>query len=239
MTHKISRTFFATIITSAFVASATIASAGSITGSANFDGDVPGRRQIKMAADPACEAANPGGRTGEVMIVSADKKLANVFVAITSGLGDAVAEAPAEAAHINQQGCMYSPHVLGVMVGQTIEIKNSDGTLHNVHSLPKNSTQFNSAMPIKDQVIKKKFSSPERMVRMKCDVHPWMSAYVGVMEHPYFAVSAEDGTFTIANVPDGTYEVEAWHEHLGTKTGSVTVAGGDATLDFSFAPASK
>lgn len=237
MTQSTTRSLFLSTCAAATLF-ATSALAGSITGSVSFEGDVPQRRPVKMAADPACEAANPGGRLGEVLVVSADKKLANVFVSITSGVTGDVA-VPAESAHIDQTGCMYSPHVVGVMVGQTIEIKNSDPTLHNVHSLPEKSTQFNSAMPIKDQVIKKKFTAAERMVRMKCDVHPWMSAYIGVVEHPYFAVSAEDGSFTIDNVPDGTYEIEAWHEHLGTKTASVTVAGGAVTSDFSFAPAGK
>ena len=214
--------------------------AGGISGTAKFSGPAPARRSVKMAADPACDQANPDGRLGEVMVVGDGGGLANVFVYIKSGLGDATFETPAEAASIDQNGCMYTPHVLGVMAGQTIEIKNSDPTLHNVHSLPKNSSPFNNAMPIKDQIIKKKFGAEEIMVRVKCDVHPWMSAYVGVLTHPFHAVSGADGSFSIAGVPAGTYTVQAWHERLGAQEGSVTVADdGSATIDFSFAPASK
>ncbi|MFT4569194.1 MAG: plastocyanin [Hyphomicrobiaceae bacterium] len=214
------------------------AQAGSVTGTVTFDGDVPNRRPVKMAADPSCEASNPDGRLGEVMVVSADKQMANVFVYVKSEVTGEF-DLP-EAAHLDQNGCMYTPHVTGVMIGQTIEIKNSDGTLHNVHSLPENSAQFNNAMPIKNQVIKKKFSAEEVMVRVKCDVHPWMSAYIGVLPHPFFATSSTDGSFTIESLPAGTYELEAWHERLGTKTQSVTVgADGSVTADFSFAPPSK
>lgn len=209
---------------------------GSITGKVLFDGEPPNRRQVKMDADPACAQANPEPRLGEVMVISANKEIANTFVYIKDGLSGEF-DVPAEAAQLDQNGCMYSPHVLGVMVGQTLEIKNSDATLHNVHSLPKNSKQFNNAMPLKDSTIKKKFTSEEVMVRMKCDVHPWMSAYIGVLSHPFHAVSSEDGTFTIEGLPAGTYTVAAWHERLGTQEASVTVAdGAAATADFTFAP---
>jgi len=209
---------------------------GSVTGTISFDGTAPNRRAVKMAADPKCEAANPDGRLGEVFVVN-DGKLQNVFVYVKEGLGDQKFDTPKEPATMDQNGCMYVPHVIGAQVGQTIEIRNSDATLHNVHSLPKNSKQFNSAMPMKGMTIKKKFSAPEVMVRIKCDVHPWMSSYVGVVEHPFFAVSGSDGTFTIDNLPAGTYTIEAWHEKMGTQTSSVTVAeGGSATADFSFKP---
>ena len=126
------------------------------------------------------------------------------------------------------------------MVGQELEIRNSDATLHNVHALPTASKPFNNAMPMKGMTIKRKFTAPEVMVRVKCDVHPWMAAYIGVLPHPFFAVSGEDGAFTIANVPPGTYTIEAWHEKMGTQTASVTVAdGAAATADFTFKPAAE
>ncbi len=212
------------------------AHAGDITGTISLNGKAPTRRQVKMSADPQCEAANPDGRLGEVFVVN-DGKVQNVFVYVKEGLGDKNFEAPKEPAKINQHGCMYTPHVVGVMAGQTLEILNSDGTLHNVHSLPKNSKQFNSAMPMKGMKIKKKFASPEIMVRMKCDVHPWMSAYVGVLDHPFFAVSGSDGSYTIKGLPAGTYTIEAWHEKMGTQTQSVTVGdSGAASADFAFSP---
>ncbi len=132
---------------------------------------------------------------------------------------------------------MYSPRVIGAMVGQTVEIRNSDETLHNVHSLATNTKQFNSAMPMKGMTIKKRYQAPEVMAKVKCDVHPWMAAYVGVVDHPFFSVTGEDGSFTISGLPAGTYTIEAWHEKLGTKTAEVTVTeGGSATADLAFAP---
>jgi plastocyanin len=211
---------------------------GSVTGKISFQGAAPERKQVKMDADPKCAAANPQGRLGEVFVINGDA-LQNVFVYVKDGLGDKKFDLPAEAVVIDQNGCMYSPHVLGAMVGQTLEIRNSDATLHNVHSLPKNSPQFNSAMPMKGMTIKKKFGAAEVMVKIKCDVHPWMSAYIGVLDHPFYAVSGADGTFKINNLPAGTYTIEAWHESLGSQTTSVTVAeGGAATADFAFKPQS-
>ncbi len=209
---------------------------GSVSGTIKFDGEPPTRRTVKMDADPKCTAANPDGRLGEVFVVN-DGKLQNVFVYVKEGLGDQEFEAPKEPVHLDQKGCMYSPHVIGVQVGQTVEILNSDDTLHNVHSLAKNTKQFNSAMPMKGMKIKKRYQKPEIMAKVKCDVHPWMAAYVGVVAHPFFAVSGADGGFTIADLPAGTYTIEAWHEKMGTRTMEVTVAeGGSATADFSFAP---
>ncbi len=210
---------------------------GAIAGTVSFEGDSPTRRPMQMAADPVCEKANPDGRLGEVMVIN-NGKIANVFVYIKDGLGDVKPAVPTDPVVIDQSGCMYTPHVVGARVGQVVQIMNSDPTLHNVHSLAKESRQFNSAMPIKGMKIKKKFTAPEIMVKMKCDVHPWMGAYIGVLDHPYFGVTGEDGSFSITDVPAGKYTVEAWHEHLGTKTGTATVAAdGTASVNFSFAPA--
>jgi len=212
---------------------------GTISGTISFEGTAPTRRALKMSADPVCEKENPKGALGEVMVVN-NGKLANVFVYIKDGLGDRTFDPPKTPVEIDQSGCTYKPHVIGIQAGQVLQIVNNDSTLHNVHSLAKNSRQFNAAMPIKGMKIKKKFQKPEIAVRMKCDVHPWMSAYIGVTNNPFFAVSGQDGTFSIADVPAGTYTVEAWHERLGAKTGTVTVTdGGTATVDFSFAPKKK
>jgi len=212
---------------------------GTITGTISLEGTAPQRQPIKMSADPTCEAANPGGRLGEVFVVK-DGKVQNVFVYIKDGLGDQKFDVPAAPAVMDQHGCMYAPHVLGLMVGQELEIRNSDSTLHNVHSLAEKSKPFNNAMPMKGMTIKRKFTEPEVMVRVKCDVHPWMASYIGVLNHPFFAVSAENGTFSIANVPAGTYTIEAWHEKMGTKTAAVTVTdAGSATADFAFKPAAE
>ena len=122
------------------------------------------------------------------------------------------------------------------MVGQPLQFKNSDGILHNVHGLPKVNKEFNIGMPPTVKTSDKTFNKPEPVFKVKCDVHPWMSSYVAVMTHPYFAVTGRDGSFKIDNVPDGTYEIEAWHEKLPAMTGSATVSGGNATVDFAFKP---
>ncbi|MDP7558018.1 MAG: carboxypeptidase regulatory-like domain-containing protein, partial [Candidatus Marinimicrobia bacterium] len=141
--------------------------------------------------------------------------------------------APEEHAVLDQNGCIYSPHVLGVQVGQVVDILNTDGTLHNVHAMPKLNSEFNVAMPKFKKKKEVTFTKQEIMFPIKCDVHPWMKCYVGAVNHPFFDVSGEDGTFKISGLPAGTYTLEVWHEKLGTKTVSVTVAdGATETVDF-------
>lgn len=219
------------------LASATgIEAAATVSGKASFNGTAPARRTIKMSADPVCDKANPGGRQGEAMAISSNGAIANVFVYVKEGVSGEH-ETPKAPVTIDQSGCMYSPRVIGAQVGQPIEIINSDATLHNVHALPKASKQFNSAMPMKGMKIKKRFTAPEIMVRVKCDVHPWMASYVGVLEHPFYAVTGADGSYSISGLSAGTYTLEAWHERLGTQTSTVTVAdGAAASADFSFSP---
>ena len=138
---------------------------------------------------------------------------------------------------LDQNGCLYTPHVIGLMVNQKFKILNSDGLLHNVHSLPKINTGFNRAMPATVKEAEFTFSKPEFMFKVKCDVHPWMGAWIAVMDNPYFAVTGPDGKFTIDNLPPGTYEIEVWQEKLKTLSTSVTIAGDEAqTADFTFTP---
>ena len=209
--------------------------ASTVSGTVTYTGKVPNLKPIDMAADPACAAKHSGPVKSDVLVLGPNNTMANVMVRVKSPVAGTFA-APSAAAQIDQHGCHYEPHVLGVQVGQTLKLKNSDGLLHNVHALPKVNTPFNKAMPATVTEAEAKFGKEEGMFLVKCDVHPWMSAYVGVFANPFFAVSGPDGKFTIPNLPDGTYEVEAWHEKLGTKSGSVTVAGKGATIDFAFAP---
>ncbi len=156
----------------------------------------------------------------------------NAFVWLKSGVqGDF--PPPRTPVVLDQQGCTYHPHVIGIQVGQPLEIVNSDETLHNIHAMPKNNKEFNIGQPVKGLKTQRTFDTQEVMVPFKCDVHKWMNSYAGVVAHPFFAVSGPDGSFTIEGVPAGSYTVEVWHEQAGTKEMNVTVAEG-ATAEASF-----
>jgi plastocyanin len=200
------------------------ATAGSIKGTITLEGMAPKNEPIKMNADPVCVTQNKTPQFQETYTVGSDgKSLGNVFVYVKDGLGSYAYDPPTEAAKIDQQNCRYHPHVFGMRVGQTLEIINSDPTLHNIHALPKGNSEFNTGQPIQGMKTTHVFDKPEVMVPFKCDVHGWMNAYVGVLPHPYFAVTKDDGKFELANLPPGTYTVEAWHEKLGPMTQSVTI----------------
>jgi hypothetical protein len=199
-----------------------VTGSASITGKIVFEGAVPAAEKFKMSADAFCAKSHPGDVSREDIAIGKDKGLANVFVYVKSGINGTY-PAPATAATIDQRGCTYHPHVFGMVAGQSLEILNSDDTLHNIHSLPEKNEAFNLGMPVKGMKYTKKFDKPEVMIRIKCDVHGWMSAFCGVLSHPFFAVTAADGTYTIKDLPAGTYTIEAWHEKLGTQTQQVTV----------------
>lgn len=209
--------------------------AGSVGGSAAFTGTAPAPKEINMGADPSCAALHPTPAFTEEAVVNSNGTLKNVFVYVKAGLEGKTFPAPADAVKFDQNGCHYTPHVLGVRAGQPVEIWNSDATLHNIHSLTKESKEFNVGMPIKGMKVKKTFDKPEIMVKMKCDVHPWMNAYIGVLPHPFFAVTDETGKYEIKDLPPGKYTLEAWHETFGTKTQEISVEDGTpAAADFSF-----
>jgi plastocyanin len=197
--------------------------AGSVAGRVMLDGPLPENAPIKIDADPACAREHKGGVRLDTF-VGENGGLGNVFVYVKDGLGGYFFDTPAEPVVLDQKGCLYTPHVLGVQVGQTIAFVNSDPTMHNVQAQASSNAEFNFGQPIQGQKDTKFFSQPEVMVHMKCNVHNWMSAYIGVLEHPYFAVSTPGGEFSIQNLPAGTYTVEAWHEKLGTQTQQVTLA---------------
>ena len=221
---------------SALVAS--VGFAGSVTGKITYDDAVPKLRPVRMDADPACASKHSGPVASDLLVLGDGNGLANVFVQIKNApAGDH--SAPSDSVVIDQKGCMYIPHVAGVMVGQDLKFRNSDGILHNVHGLPDANREFNIGMPPTLKEKNTSFSKPEPVFPVKCDVHPWMKSYVAVMTHPFFAVSDGNGGFTIDGLADGTYEVVAWHEKLGTQTGSATVSGGSATVNFSFKKPTK
>ena len=213
----------------------TSAYAGQVTGTVKFTGTAPVREPLSMAADPTCMAAHPEPALAENVLVNANGTLKNVFVYVKQGLEGKTFPAPATPVTIDQKGCQYSPHVFGIQAGQDLQILNSDNTLHNIHSMAEKNKQFNLGMPIQGMKLNKKFENPEVMVHMKCDVHPWMSAYIGVLPHSFYGVSGDDGSFSIKDLPAGDYVVEAWHEQYGAQEQKVTVAeGAPANLEFSF-----
>ena len=211
--------------------------AGDVTGKVTLKGTPPAEKAI--AFDDTCSALKPTVATTRHY---ADGGLANVFVYLSSGLEGKKFTPPTEVVELDQQGCNYQPYVSGVMVGQTVRIKNSDPIMHNIHALPNNpdNTEFNFAQPSQNDVNDTKWTSsikgPEVLVKLKCDVHPWMFAYVGVQNHPFFAVTDKDGNFKIANVPAGKYTLTAYHlKAHGKKPGvnqDITVADSPVTANF-------
>ena len=213
---------------------AAAAGSASITGKVTFEGAAPAREKIKMAADPVCLGQHKEPVLNEDVVVNSGA-LQNVFVYVKEGLGNKAFPASSTPVVIDQEGCQYHPHVFGIQVGQPLEIRNSDATLHNINAQPKDNKKFNIAQPVKGMKTTKTFDKPEMGVPFKCNVHPWMGAVGHVMSHPFFAVSGEDGSFKISGLPAGTYTLEAWHEKLGSQTASVTVADGQTTTaSFSF-----
>jgi plastocyanin len=205
---------------------------GNIAGSILFSGEAPAPRKIEMADDTACQKM--GEAFADDSIVNGGK-LQNAFVYVKSGLPQASFEVPAAEVVIDQKGCRFSPRVLGIQAGQTLNITNSDPTDHNVHPVPKVNREWNQSQLAGQGPIKRKFTKEEVLLPVKCNRHPWMLAWVGVLSHPFYAVSGPDGSFTIKGLPPGDYEVEAWHEKYGAKTIRVTVKEkADATADFTF-----
>jgi len=216
---------------------------GTITGKVSYTGTAPEPKKIDTSADAACTTKSPNLTTEEWAVK--DGKVANTFVYIKEGTIDGAKKvseyawpAPSTAATLDQNGCHYKPHVMGVVVKQDITITNSDPTTHNIHFTPKNNPDWNQSQANGAAAMTHKLNTAEVLVPVKCNQHPWMKAYVGVLRHPFFAVSGEDGSFTIKGVPPGKYTVVAWHEGgaNGTeKTMEVTVpAKGAATADFTF-----
>ena len=206
--------------------------AANLSGRVTIEGSVPANPPVKMSGDPYCTEQNPKGATFENFVVE-DGGLENVFVYVTDKL-DYYFEVPTTPVKLDQKGCHYTPHVLGVRAGQTLAISNSDDTLHNVHALPTANGEWNQGQALKNMVNEKVFTAREVMIPFKCDVHNWMRAYVGVMDHPYYAVTRGGGKFELKNLPAGTYTVAAWHEKLGTQSQSVTV-GDKESKEIAFA----
>jgi hypothetical protein len=207
---------------------------GTITGKVSFEGVAPAAKKIDMSQDANC-AASPGDKSADDLLV-ADGKLANVFVYVKGGPADRYSfDTPAEPVVLDQIGCRYQPRVLGIQTNQTFKVTNSDNTTHNVHPSPKTNQEWNNMQAQGAPPIEKKFSRAETLIPVKCNQHPWMKASIGVLSHPYFAVTAKDGSYTIKNVPPGSYTLVFWHETRGEQTQQVTVAAKESkTQDITF-----
>jgi plastocyanin len=188
-----------------------------------------------MSGDPACVEAHGGKAVDESVVVNPNSTLANVFVYIKSGLEGKKFEIPATPVKIDQRGCWFRPRVLGIQTGQTLEAINSDPVTHNIHPLAQINREWNHSQGQGDPPLSRKFLKPEVMVPVKCNIHSWMHPYIGALDHPYFTVTGENGTFAIPNVPPGDYVVEAWHEKYGAQEQKLTLTPGvSSDLTFSF-----
>lgn len=198
-----------------------VADAATLAGTVKFEGSVPKMAPLQMGADPFCQSQHPTPALDEEVVVGPGGELANVIVYIKNA---PASSAPSTPALLDQRGCQYHPHVSVVQVGQPVQIKNSDSTLHNVHAMPEVNGQFNEGQPVQGMVSTKKFDKVEmKPFRIKCDVHGWMKSYMAVLPHGYHSVSQMNGTFSIPNLPPGNYTVVAWHEKYGQQEQQVTV----------------
>ena len=212
------------------------AATGEITGKVLFEGTKPHLPRIDMSKDPECAreqrgnaVSPPDGR------VNSNDTLPSVFVFAQSGAGKHRFPTPTRAVSLDQKGCVYVPHVLGIMVGQPLEVVNSDFTTHNIHVMSKDNPSWNQSQPPGGAPFYKKFEHPEIMIAVHCNEHPWMKAYIGVVRNPLYAVTGKQGTFTIKGIPAGEYTFEAWTPTFGTQKKTVTVqAGKSTTVDFTF-----
>jgi plastocyanin len=212
---------------------------GTIAGHTTFAGKPPGNPIIRMGMDPKCADMNRGRQViQEQALITADGSIANVFVRLEGTFPPS--PVPTTPVVIDQRSCVYGPRVVGMRVGQRLQIRNDDDLLHNVHSSSAANNSFNVGQPKAGAVFEYTPKSPEVMLKLGCDVHRWMVAFVGVMPHPYFAVSNTTGEYEIAQVPAGTYTIKSWHEQFGERTATVTVkAGGKTAADFSYGIANR
>jgi plastocyanin len=208
------------------------ATAATVSGTVKFEGAAPKPAKIDMSQDPNCQ----GGNLAENVVVS-DGHLQNVFIYVKEGLGNRTFDVPKDAVTLNQSGCRYHPHVLGVMAGQTIKIVNGDPTTHNIHPTPKDNREWNESQAPQAAPLEKSFAREEVMLPVKCNQHPWMRMFVNVVKNPFYAVTGPDGKFEIKGLPPGDYTLAFVHEKLGEQDQKVTLAAKDAkTVDATFKP---
>jgi plastocyanin len=211
------------------------ATAGSVTGTIRYKGSRPSPKVIDMSEEPACVEAHHGKAYDESLVVSKKGALANAFIYVKSGLEGKTFAIPPTRVTIDQSGCWFRPRVLGIQTGQTLQVINSDPVTHNIHPMAEINREWNHSQGAGDPPIARRFIKPEIMIRVKCNIHSWMHAFIGVLDHPYFAVSKEDGSFEIKNLPPGAYTIAVWQEKLGTQEQQLTVPPhGTAEANFTF-----
>jgi len=203
------------------------AAGASVIGVVTVEGQLPPSARINMNADPSCAKTHPGPVANEEFVVGSGGTLGNVIVFIAGGLGDRTFDVPAQPAVVEQKGCVYLPHVIGVRASQKVQVVNNDATTHNIHPVPANNREWNKAEP-PGSAVEDTFAREELAIPVKCNVHPWMRSYIAVFKHPFFAVSSKDGHFELHNLPPGEYTVEAWHEKLGTMKQKLVIAPGES-----------
>ncbi|MBI3795910.1 MAG: carboxypeptidase regulatory-like domain-containing protein [Deltaproteobacteria bacterium] len=210
-----------------------LSTTGTISGQVHFEGQVPEQTILQLSGWSECAAQHPEGnpRAGDVLVN--DGKLQNAVVYVKEGLGDRVFAVPTEAITIDQKGCVFSPRIATLRVGQPFRFLNSDPMAHNVRGLTKVARAWNFSLGVKGTTRTITVDKPEVMIELKCDIHPWMRAYTGTFDHPYFAMSGADGQFTLKDLPPGEYTIEAWHERFGTRSQKVSL-GAKETKDIVF-----
>ncbi len=225
----------ATSPTKQTASSAPAAGQSVISGQVFFNGVAPAPRVFNVASDKACSIGNNEQRISEGVIVNRDGALKNAFVYIRAGFDDITFTPPSTPVVLDQRGCRFVPHVLGIQVGQPLRIVNSDNTFHNVHALAKANKAFNLGMTVKTPEAQRVFGAPEVMVPIRCNVHPWMGAYLGVVGHPFFSVSDSAGFFELRNLPAGHFTLEAWHEEFGKFSQNIAIGVSEnKSIDFTF-----
>jgi hypothetical protein len=210
------------------------ATAATVMGKVSFEGAPPKMPPLNMSAEPDCAKLHGSPVFPDVVAVT-DGMLANVFVWVKSGLEGKSFEPSSQSVALDQKGCLYSPHMLGIQSNQQLVVTNSDPFTHNVHPLPQVNREWNRSQSAGAPAVEYQFPRQELLIAVKCNIHPWMRSYISVVDHPFFAVSGADGSFTIKGLPPGTYTIEAIHESLGAKESSVTVGNAEsADVSFNF-----
>jgi plastocyanin len=213
---------------------------GDVSGKVTLNGTAPALKPINMSAEPYCSKAHSTPVTPQDVVIGPGNSLQNVVVYVKEGVGDRTFDVPKDAVQLHQSGCMYQPHVVALMAGQTLQVVNDDQTTHNIHPIPKDNREWNKSQPPGATPIEDTFARAEVSIPVKCNVHPWMKSYIAVFKHPYFVVTGPDGSFDLKNLPPGTYTIEAWQEKYGTTSQQVTVGPKESkTVNFIFNPASS